>query len=58
MIYGVRLKDGTLAAKGAMQGTGRPLSAPVIHDNKLYIASTDPDTRKAMIEAYRIELRE
>ncbi|MCL7422622.1 MAG: hypothetical protein M8364_17165 [Methylobacter sp.] len=58
MIYGVRLKDGTLAAKGVMQGTGRPLSAPVIHDNKLYIASTDPDTRKSMIEAYRIELRE
>ncbi len=58
IIYGVRLKDGALAAKAVMKGSGRPLSAPVIYDNKLYSASTDPDTRKSMIEAYRIELLE
>jgi hypothetical protein len=55
VIYGVRLKDGALAAKGVMQGAGRPLSAPVIHDNKIYIASNEPGTNKSMMEAYRIE---
>jgi hypothetical protein len=55
VIYGVRLKDGLLAAKGIMQGTGRPLSMPIIHDNKLYIASDEPGTNKFMMEAYRIE---
>ncbi|MBF6650959.1 hypothetical protein [Methylobacter sp. BlB1] len=55
VIYGVRLKDGALAAKGIMQGTGRPLSMPIIHDNKLYIASDEPGTNKFMMEAYRIE---
>jgi hypothetical protein len=55
VIYGVRLKDGALAAKGVMQGTGRPLSVPIIHDNKLYIASDEPGTSKFMMEAYRIE---
>ncbi|CAA9890440.1 conserved hypothetical protein [Candidatus Methylobacter favarea] len=57
-IYGVRIKDGALIAKAAMQGTGRPLSRPVIYDNYLYLASLMPSTNKAMIEAYRIELRD
>lgn len=55
VIYGVRLKDGALAAKVLMQGTGRPLSAPVVHDDKLYLASDQPGTNKFMLEAYRIE---
>lgn len=54
VIYGIRLKDGALAAKGLMQGAGRPLSAPVIHDNTIYIASNKPGTSKSMMEAYRI----
>ncbi len=53
-IYGVRIKDGELVAKQTLAGAGRPLSAPIIHGNKLYVASIMPDTNKAMIEAYRI----
>lgn len=57
MIYGVRIKDGTLAAKQSLKGAGRPLSAPLIHGNNLYVASIMPGTNKAMIEAYRIDIK-
>ena len=55
-VYGVRIKDGTLVAKQTLKGTGRPLSFPLIHGNNIYMASKIPDTNKAMIEAYRIDL--
>ena len=54
-VYGVRLKDGALVAKHSLKGAGRPLSAPLIHGNNLYVASIMPGTNKAMIEAYRID---
>lgn len=54
-VYGVRMKDGALAAKQTLKGAGRQLSMPLIHDNKLYLASINPSTGKAFIEAYRIE---
>jgi hypothetical protein len=54
-IYGVRIKDGALVAKQTLKGAGRPLSAPLIHGNNLYVASIMPGTNKAMVEAYRID---
>jgi hypothetical protein len=55
-IYGIRVRDGKLLAKVAMQGTGRPLSAPVIHNGSLYAASTLPATRQAILEGFNIEV--
>ncbi|MEY3288906.1 MAG: hypothetical protein RLZZ419_1148 [Pseudomonadota bacterium] len=55
-IYGVRIKDGALVAKQTLKGAGRPLSAPLIYANKIYVASIMPDTNKAMIEAYRMDI--
>jgi outer membrane protein assembly factor BamB len=55
-IYGVRIKDGALVAKQTLKGAGRPLSAPLIYANKIYVASIMPDTNKAMIEAYRMNI--
>jgi len=54
-VYGIRVKDGVLVAKAGLKGAGRQLSAPLIYENKLYVASIMPDTGKAMIEAFRIE---
>ena len=55
-VYGIRIKDGELVARHALKGAGRPLSAPLIHGHKLYVASIMPGTNKAMIEAYRIAI--
>ena len=54
-VYGVHVKNGALLAKHSLKGAGRPLSAPLIHGNNLYVASIMPGTNKAMIEAYRID---
>ncbi|MDO9422849.1 MAG: hypothetical protein Q7T40_01480 [Methylobacter sp.] len=54
-LYGIRIKDGQLVAKQILQGAGRPLSAPLIYNNRLYLTSIMPDTNKAMLEAYRID---
>lgn len=54
-IYGIRAKDGVMVARQSLQGSGRQLSMPLIVGDQLYLASTLPDTGKAMIEAYRIE---
>ncbi|MGR9036087.1 MAG: hypothetical protein ACU83O_05805 [Gammaproteobacteria bacterium] len=53
-IYGVRVKDGKLIAQQAMQGTGRPLSAPLIYGDHLYAASTMPDTKKSLLEGFKM----
>lgn len=55
-VYGVRVRDGVMVAKQTLQGAGRQLSTPVIHHNKLYVASILPKTGKALIEAFAIEL--
>jgi hypothetical protein len=57
-IYGIRVKDGKVLAKGTMQGTGRPLATPLIHGNYLYVASTLPSTNKAILEGFKIEIAE
>ncbi|MGZ8190359.1 MAG: PQQ-binding-like beta-propeller repeat protein [Methylococcaceae bacterium] len=57
-LYGVRMKDGVLVARQTLKGAGRQLSRPLIYGNNLYLASIMPDTGKAFIEAYRIELVE
>ncbi|MGZ8946925.1 MAG: hypothetical protein ACXW1W_16080 [Methylococcaceae bacterium] len=53
-LYGVRIKDGQLAAKQTLKGTGRQLSRPLIYNNNIYLASITPSTGKAFIEGYRI----
>ncbi|MEC4749065.1 hypothetical protein [Methylomicrobium sp. Wu6] len=55
-IYGIRVKDGKLLVKTLMKGTGRPLSAPVVHNDMLYAASTLPTTNQAILEGYKIEV--
>ena len=54
-VYGVRVRDGVMVAKQSLQGAGRQLSTPLVHDNKLYISSIMPKTGKAIIEAFAIE---
>jgi hypothetical protein len=56
-LYGIRLKDGAVMVEQSLLGAGRQLSAPLIYDNTLYLASIMPNTGKAMLEAYRIELQ-
>ncbi|CAG7856350.1 hypothetical protein MCAMS1_00799 [biofilm metagenome] len=56
-LYGIRIKDGVLVAKQSLEGAGRQLSTPVIHNSTLYLASSMPNTGKTFIEAYRIEPR-
>lgn len=55
-VYGVRVKDGKLMAKKALQGTGRPLAAPLIHGANLYVTSTLPATNKAILEGFKIAI--
>jgi hypothetical protein len=54
-LYGVRIKDGALVARQALQGSGRQDAAPLIHGNTLYVPSTMGGTNKSMIEAYHID---
>ena len=56
-LYGLRAKDGALVAKQSLQGAGRQLSTPVIHNGVIYLASIMPSTGKTFIEAYKIEPR-
>lgn len=39
-----------------MQGTGRPLAAPLIHGANLYVTSTMPATNKAILEGFKIAI--
>jgi len=55
-IYGIRVRDGKLLVKTLMQGTGRPLSAPVIDHDALYAASSLPATHQAILEGFKIEV--
>jgi len=55
-LYGVRVKDGSLAAQIALDGTGYPLSKPIIYNNKIYVVSNEPGIKKAWLEGYRIEI--
>jgi hypothetical protein len=53
-LYGIRVKDGSLLVRQALLGTGRQLTAPVIHQDTLYLVSTMPNTGQSFIEAYRL----
>ena len=55
-LYGIRAKDGALVAKQTLEGAGRQLSMPLIIGDRIYLASILPNTGKALLEAYRIEL--
>jgi hypothetical protein len=55
-IYGIRASDGKRVAKALMQGTGRPLSAPVVYHDSIYAASTLPGTNQAILESFKIEV--
>lgn len=54
ILYGIRVKDGAVLVEQPLLGTGRQLSAPLLEDNTIYLASTLASTGKAMVEAYRI----
>ena len=55
-LYGVRVKDGSLAAKISLVGTGYPLSTPIIYNNTIYVTSNAPGIKKSWLEGYRIEV--
>lgn len=55
VLYGIRVKDGTVAFEQPLLGTGRQLAAPLLYENTLYMASKLLSTGKVIIEAYRIE---
>ena len=55
VLYGIRLKDGTVAFEQPLLGSGRQLAAPLVYKNTLYMASKLPKTGKITVEAYRIE---
>jgi hypothetical protein len=54
ILYGIRVKDGTMIVEQSLLGAGRQLSAPVIYENIIYLASIMPTTGKTFVEAYRI----
>ena len=56
ILYGVRVKDGSLAAKISLVGTGYPLSTPIIYNNTIYVTSNAPGIKKSWLEGYRIEV--
>ncbi len=53
-LYGIRIKDGEVLVEQSLLGTGRQLSAPVIHGNTLYLPSGNASNGKTFVEAYRI----
>ncbi len=56
-LYGVRVKDGSLAVKTSLIGTGWPLSTPVFFNNSIYVPSNAPGgIKRAWLEGYRIDL--
>lgn len=56
-LYGVRVKDGSLAVKTSLIGTGYPLSKPVSVNNSIYVTSNAPGgIKRAWLEGYRIEV--
>jgi hypothetical protein len=55
ILHGIRVKDGAVIFEQPLLGTGRQLSAPIIHGDTLYMASTLPSTGQAFIEAYRVQ---
>ena len=57
-LYGIRVKDGAVLVGQPLMGTGRQLSAPLIEGNTIYLASTLAGTGKAMVEAYRIVMKD
>ncbi|MEN8261075.1 MAG: hypothetical protein ABFS02_10900, partial [Pseudomonadota bacterium] len=54
VLYGVRVKDGAVVAETRLSGTGRPLSFPLVFDDKIYVPSNSPDRKSSWLEAYRI----
>lgn len=54
-LYGIRIKDGALLIAQSLLGAGRQLSAPIIHNNNIYLASVFPGNGKTFVEAYQIE---
>jgi hypothetical protein len=56
-LYGVRVKDGSLAVKTSLVGTGYPLSMPIFFNNSIYVTSNAPGgIKKAWLEGYRIQV--
>lgn len=53
-LYAVNVKDGKVLAQIELQGTGRPLSAPVIDGQRLYLTSMLPESNRAILEAFTI----
>lgn len=53
-LYAVRVRDGALAVKHTLLGTGRPLSHLTLHDGMLYVASNAPGKKLSWVEAYRV----
>jgi hypothetical protein len=54
-LYGIRVRDGKLLVKTLMQGTGRPLSLPLLNHDSIYLASTLPATNQSILEGFKIE---
>lgn len=57
-LYGILVKDGNVMFEQALQGTGRQLSAPLLDGDTIYLASSLASTGKAMVEAYRVIMKE
>lgn len=55
VLYGIRVDNGEVLVEQPLLGAGRPLSAPVIDNDTIYLSSILPATNRAMIEAYRIQ---
>jgi hypothetical protein len=53
-LYGIQVSDGRVIAEQKLHGTGRQLTAPVIHNNKIYLVSTSAQSGKTFVEAYLI----
>lgn len=54
ILYGLRIKDGAVVLEQPLRGAGRQLSAPIIFQDRIYLASSNANTGQAFVEAYRI----
>ena len=54
ILYGLRVHDGKMLVKQPLQGSGRQLATPLFINDKVYVASMQSGTGKAILEGFQI----
>lgn len=53
-LYAINVRNGELLTQTDLKGTGRPLAAPVINGDRIYLTSMLPESNQAIVEAFTI----